>query len=92
MFYTTLQNDEKEQKRDQKFALIFPVMPKKGKKGKGKKKGKKKSKGPANSDEIVKRLLKCYERNCYLTDSQMCPGIRKAMLGCIENKAILPQV
>ena len=68
------------------------MPPKKGKKGKGKKKGKKKSKGPANSDEIVKRLLKSYERNCYLTDSQMCPAIRKNMLACIENKAILAQV
>ena len=72
--------------------VIAAMPPKKGKKGKGKKKGKKKSKGPANSDEIVKRLLKCYERNCYLTDSQMCPGIKKNMLACIENKAILPQV
>ena len=67
-------------------------MPKKGKKGKGKKKGKKKSKGPANSDQILQRLLKCYDRNCYLTDSQMCPGIKKSLLACIENKAILPQV
>ncbi|KAL3847689.1 hypothetical protein ACJMK2_018649 [Sinanodonta woodiana] len=67
-------------------------MPKKGKKGgKGKKKGKKKTKakGPANADVIVQRLLKCYERNCVVTESQMCLTIKKALQACIENGAIL---
>lgn len=70
-------------------------MPKKGKKGgkKGKKKGgKKKGKAPANADQIVQRLLKCYERNCFLTESRMCPKIASALRGCIENSAIQTQV
>ena len=70
-------------------------MPKKGKKGgkKGKKKGgKKKAKGPANAEDIIKRLLKCYERNCANTDSRMCPRIAAGLRGCMENNAILAQV
>ncbi|XP_060606379.1 uncharacterized protein LOC132758701 isoform X2 [Ruditapes philippinarum] len=69
-------------------------MPKKGKKGgkKGKKKGgKKKAKGPANAEDIIKRLLKCYERNCANTDSRMCPRIAAGLRGCMENNAILAQ-
>ncbi|XP_045200585.2 uncharacterized protein LOC123554471 isoform X1 [Mercenaria mercenaria] len=69
-------------------------MPKKGKKGgkKGKKKGgKKKAKGPANAEDIMQRLLKCYERNCHNTDSRMCPRIAAALRGCMENNAILAQ-
>jgi len=69
-------------------------MPKKGKKGgkKGKKKGNKKLKGPANANEIIQRLLKCYERNCVNTDSRMCPRIAAALRGCMENNGILAQV
>lgn len=68
-------------------------MPKKGKKGGKKgKKGKKKAKGPANAEDIVKRLLKCYERNCALTDSRMCPRVAAALRGCSENNAVLSQV
>lgn len=69
-------------------------MPKKGKKGgkKGKKKGgKKKAKGPSNADVIIKGLLKCYERNCNLSESKMCPRIAAALRGCSENNAILSQ-
>jgi len=66
-------------------------MPKKGKKGK-KKGGKKKGKAPANADQIIQRLLKCYERNCVLTESRMCPKIASSLRGCIENSSILTQV
>ncbi|KAH3807947.1 hypothetical protein DPMN_136295 [Dreissena polymorpha] len=69
-------------------------MPKKGKKGgkKGKKKGgKKKAKAPANAGDIIQRLLKCYERNCHLTESRVCPRIVAALKGCLENQGILSQ-
>lgn len=70
-------------------------MPKKGKKGgkKGKKKGgKKKGKAPANADQIIQRLLKCYDRNCFLTESRMCPKIAASLRGCMENGTVLSQV
>ena len=69
-------------------------MPKKGKKGakKGGKKGKKKAKGPANADDIMRRLIKCYERNCVVTESRMCPRIAAALRECAENGTVLSQV
>lgn len=63
-------------------------MPKKGKKGK-KKGGKKKKKTVAGAEDIIQRLYKCYERNCALTDSQMCSGIKKALKACQENTTVL---
>lgn len=63
-------------------------MPKKGKKGK-KKGGKKKKKTIAGAEDIIQRLYKCYERNCALTDSQMCPGIKQALKACQENNTVL---
>lgn len=70
-----------------------------GKTGKkGKKKGKKKGaskKLPGRNETaevVVKRLLKCYEKNCAFTESQMCPGIRDSMKKCIENNSLLVKV
>ncbi|KAK3095694.1 hypothetical protein FSP39_017688 [Pinctada imbricata] len=61
-------------------------MPKK----KGKKKGGKKAKAKVEgAEDIVQSLLKCYERNCTLTDSQMCPGIKNALRECKENETVL---
>ncbi|XP_048745831.1 uncharacterized protein LOC125658587 isoform X2 [Ostrea edulis] len=64
-------------------------MPKKsGKKGKGK--GKKKAKKTvAGAEDIVHSLLKCYERNCGLTESQMSPRIKSALRDCKENEKVL---
>ena len=63
-------------------------MPKSGKKGK-KKGGKKKKKTIVGAENIIQRLYKCYERNCALTDSQMCVGIKKALKACLENTTVL---
>ncbi|XP_064615594.1 uncharacterized protein LOC135479631 [Liolophura sinensis] len=64
-----------------------------GKKGnkKGKKKGASKKLPGRNetAEVVVKRLLKCYEKNCAFTESQMCPGIRDGMKKCIENNSLL---
>lgn len=64
-------------------------MPKKsGKKGKGK--GKKKAKKTiAGAEDIVHSLLKSYERNCGLTDSQISPRIKSALRACKENETVL---
>ncbi|XP_048247427.1 uncharacterized protein LOC124119712 [Haliotis rufescens] len=69
-------------------------MPKKGKgKGKGKDKGKKGKKGRSRlsetDDVVMKKLLKCYERNCALTDSQMCPGVKAAIKAAMEGEKLL---
>ena len=66
-------------------------MPKSGKKGK-KKGGKKKKKTIVGAENIIQRLYKCYERNCALTDSQMCVGIKKALKACLENTTVLEKV
>ena len=67
-------------------------MPKKsGKKGKGK--GKKKAKKTvAGAENIVHSLLKCYERNCGLTESQISPRIKNALRACKENETVLSTV
>ncbi|XP_062570893.1 uncharacterized protein LOC134232913 isoform X2 [Saccostrea cucullata] len=64
-------------------------MPKKsGKKGKGK--GKKKAKKTiAGAEDIVHSFLKCYERNCGLTESQISPRIKSALKACKENETVL---
>ncbi|XP_061194083.1 uncharacterized protein LOC133202305 isoform X2 [Saccostrea echinata] len=64
-------------------------MPKKsGKKGKGK--GKKKAKKTvAGAEDIVQSFLKCYERNCGLTESQISPRIKSALRACKENETVL---
>ncbi|OWF54471.1 uncharacterized protein LOC110444826 isoform X1 [Mizuhopecten yessoensis] len=64
-------------------------MPKKGGKKKGGKKGKKKTKTVAGADAIIQKLLKGYERNCALTESQPSPWIRNALKGCLENGTVL---
>lgn len=67
-------------------------MPKKsGKKGKGK--GKKKAKKTiAGAEDIVHSLLKSYERNCGLTESQISPRIKSALRACKENETVLSTV
>ncbi|KAJ8310692.1 hypothetical protein KUTeg_012557 [Tegillarca granosa] len=63
-------------------------MPKKGgKKGKGGK--KKKAKTVAGADLIIQKLIKTYDRNCALTESLACPGIRNALKACLEDGKIL---
>ena len=66
----------------------MPGKKKGGKKGKGKKKAKK----VEGAEDIVQNLLKCYERNCNLTDSQMCPGIKSALREAKENENVLSRV
>jgi hypothetical protein len=74
------------------YHYLFQKMPKKsGKKGKGK--GKKKAKKTiAGAEDIVHSLLKCYERNCGLTESQMSPRIKSALRTCKENETVLSTV
>lgn len=72
--------------------VFFLEMPKKsGKKGKGK--GKKKAKKTiAGAEDIVHSLLKSYERNCGLTESQISPRIKSALRACKENETVLSTV
>ncbi|GFN94416.1 NACHT lrr and pyd domains-containing protein 9 [Plakobranchus ocellatus] len=75
-------------------------MPKGKKKGKGKGKGKGKDKdkgkgkdkgkkGGSGADNDSKKLLKVYEKNCGLTNSQMCPGIRSLLKAAAEDDKVV---
>ncbi|XP_059164171.1 uncharacterized protein LOC131947100 [Physella acuta] len=72
-------------------------MPKGKKRGKGKGKGKGKAKGKSkgkdqktpSGDGETRRLLKAYEKNCVMTNSQMCPGIRKLLRAAAEENKLV---
>ena len=68
-------------------------MPKKGKKGGKKKKGKKKKMvGNETPEQVVRRLLRTYERNCATAQCITCPGIRSALKEAEENGCLLVKV
>lgn len=64
-------------------------MPKK--KGGKKKKGKKKKKmvGNETPEQVVRRLLKTYDRNCSTSNTLPCPGIRSRLKDAVENNELL---
>ena len=76
----------------------MPKGKKKGKgkgKGKGKDKGKGKEKGKKGSsgaDNESRKLLKTYERNCAMTNSQMCSGIRSLLKAAAEDGKVVTKV
>ena len=66
-----------------------PTMPKKGSKKKAK---KPKMIGNETPAQIVKRLLRTYDRNCAESNTLLCPSLKRTMKDFIENENLLCKV
>lgn len=62
---------------------------KSGKKKKGKKKKKQNIAGNETAAQVVKRVLKAYEKNCAQSDCNICPGLRSSLKDSVENDRLL---